>query len=86
MSMTSPLVWTRRSVAPMSLMQQVAAPVLLLLAPDAPGINELDDATALRGSDRSKAQAALRAETLILATGHCIHRDDPTGWLHALAP
>jgi hypothetical protein len=70
---------------PISLMQRIAAPVLLL-TPDAPGINELDDTTALRGPERSNAQAALRAEALILDTGHCIHGDDPTGWLHALAP
>jgi pimeloyl-ACP methyl ester carboxylesterase len=60
-------------------------PVLLVLGPDAPGVNELDDATALRGTDRRKAQAILPADTVIRDAGHCIHRDDPAGWLQALS-
>lgn len=62
----------------------VRARVLLLLAPDAGGINQLQDATALRGPDRAQTQAALRAQVHVLNTGHCIHQDDPTGWLDAV--
>lgn len=59
-------------------------PVLLLLAPDAPGVNRLEDATALRGPDRNQAHAALRAQVQVLNTGHCIHRDDAPGWIAAV--
>lgn len=70
--------------SPPALMEQVAVPVLLLLAPDAVGVNKLEDATALRGPDRAQAQAALRAQTSVLYTGHCLHRDDPATWLDAV--
>jgi len=64
--------------------EPVDIPVLLLLAPDAPGRNHLADATALRGPDRTRAQATLHAELRVLDTGHCLHRDDPDGWLDAV--
>jgi pimeloyl-ACP methyl ester carboxylesterase len=64
--------------------EPVDVPVLLLLAPDAPGRNHLSDATALRGPDRTRAQATLAADLRVLDTGHCVHRDDPAGWLDAV--
>ncbi len=53
---------------------------MLLLAPDAPAVNRLADATALRGHDRSRA-VARATEVRVMDTGHCIHRDDPRGWV-----
>jgi pimeloyl-ACP methyl ester carboxylesterase len=58
--------------------------VLLLLAPDAPGVNHLEDATALRGEDRHAAVQRFRAAVTVLPTGHCVHRDDPAGWVEAI--
>ena len=67
---------------PLSTMRRITRPVLLLLAPDAAGMNRLEDATALRGADRRRVQDALGADTRLLDGGHCLHRDDPHGWLH----
>ena len=61
-----------------------SAEVMLLLAPDAPGTNRLDDATALRGLDRRDVVSRLGAQVTLLRTGHCVHRDDPDGWLSAV--
>jgi len=58
--------------------------VLLLLAPDAVGVNRLEDATALRGADRRRATVDLHARVVELKAGHCVHRDDVDGWLHAV--
>lgn len=66
---------------PLATMRRITRPVLLLLAPDAPGVNQLEDATALRGPDRRRAHQALNADVRVLDTGHCLHRDDPDGWL-----
>lgn len=59
-------------------------PLLLLLAPDVSGVNRLEDASALRGRDREQARSALHADVQILDAGHCIHRDDPDGWVRAV--
>lgn len=60
-------------------------PMLLLLAPDAPGVNRLEDATALRGPDRRRLVDDLGAEVTVLDAGHCPHRDDPAQWLAAVS-
>jgi pimeloyl-ACP methyl ester carboxylesterase len=62
-----------------------AAAVMLLLAPDATGVNRLDDATALRGQDRRRFAVGLDAHLAVLDTGHRLHRDDPEGWLDAVS-
>ena len=65
--------------------RHVHTPTLVLAAPDAPGVNSLEDATALRGADRQALLDTLPAPHLqILDTGHCIHRDDPAGWIDAI--
>lgn len=69
---------------PPRLLAAVRPPALLLLAPDAPGVNRLQDATALRGADRSRAATALHAGTCVIDAGHCLHRDDPSIWLQAV--
>jgi pimeloyl-ACP methyl ester carboxylesterase len=58
--------------------------VILLLTPDAPGVNRLEDATALRGQDRYQFAIGLNAHLAVLNTGHCLHRDDPDTWLDAV--
>ena len=58
---------------------------MLLLAPDAPGVNRLEDSTALRGQDRRRLTISLDAQVAVLDTGHCLHRDDPDGWLEAIS-
>lgn len=66
------------------LLERVTVPTTLLLAPDSSGLNRLEDATALRGSDRAIAVRALRADTVVVDAGHCIHRDQPDAWLRAV--
>lgn len=68
---------------PATTMANVVAPTTLLLAPDRPGINRLEDATALRGDDRESTARRLRANIVITDAGHCIHRDNPTEWIAA---
>lgn len=68
---------------PGSTLRHVDVPVAMLLAPDAPGINTLEDATALRGRDRVDAEAYLRARVTVLDGGHCLHRDRPHEWIEA---
>lgn len=68
---------------PRQTMRQIGVPVALLLAPDAPGINTLEDATALRGQDRADAEADLHATITVLDGGHCLHRDRPHEWVAA---
>lgn len=63
----------------------VRTPVVLLLAPDAPGRNRLEDATALRGADRARFRALLGDRVRVVPAGHCIHRDAPDEWLTAVA-
>lgn len=75
-----------RDWTPPSVMFRVSVPITLLLAPDAPGINRLEDATVLRGADRTAAVNALRAEVRIVDAGHCIHRDNPHAWLTTADP
>jgi pimeloyl-ACP methyl ester carboxylesterase len=72
--------WTPRDV-----LAGVRTPVLLLLAPDAPGRNRLEDATALRGADRARFRALLGDRIQVVHAGHCIHRDAPDEWVAALA-
>lgn len=71
--------WTRSET-----LAAPAVPVLLLLAPDTTGVNHLQDATALRGADRDHVARALAVQVRVMPTGHCVHRDDPAGWLTAL--
>jgi pimeloyl-ACP methyl ester carboxylesterase len=52
--------------------------VLLLLATDAEG------ETSLRGAERESVRRELRADVHVLDAGHCVHRDDPDGWLSAV--
>lgn len=66
-------------------MQRVSVPVHLLLAPDAPGGNGLQDASALRGPDRTRAATDLRANVTVVDGGHCLHRDRPDRWLSLFA-
>ncbi|MDQ3527359.1 MAG: hypothetical protein M3424_05660 [Actinomycetota bacterium] len=59
---------------------------MLLLAPDArPGVNRLQDATALRGQDRRRFTIGMDAHLTVLDTGHRLDRDDPHGWLNAVS-
>lgn len=69
---------------PADVISQVQAPTTLLLAPDRPGVNRLENATALRGADRDMAVTATRADVVVVDAGHCIHRDDPDTWLKAV--
>lgn len=69
---------------PPGLLERITVPTRLLLAPDRAGVNALEDATALRESDRATAVRALRADTVVIDAGHCIHRDRPDGWLRAV--
>jgi pimeloyl-ACP methyl ester carboxylesterase len=67
------------------LLASVHLPILVLAAPDAPGTFPLDPGSALRGADRGGVRAALPAERfVVLDGGHCLHRDDPAGWLQAV--
>lgn len=69
---------------PARIWQTLTADTLLLLAPDAAGVNRLEDSTALRGPDR---RAAIRsaAETVTISAGHCIHRDHLPAWQQAVS-
>lgn len=70
--------------APAALLERITVPTTLLLAPDRVGVNHLEDATALRDNDRAVAIRALRADTTVVDSGHCIHRDQPDAWLRAV--
>lgn len=61
----------------------VDRPVLVLAAPDAPGVNRLDDATVLRGADRAKVYE-LADSFVEIPAGHSLHRDRPDDWLAAV--
>ena len=62
---------------------RLTCPTMVLAAPDAPGINRVEDATALRGVDR--AAALVIADAFVeLDGGHCLHRDQPDAWLKAI--
>ena len=69
---------------PPHLLAAVRARILLLVAPDPPGVNQLQDATALRGPDRDHAARALRAEIRVIGAGHCLHRDTPNDWIKVI--
>lgn len=58
-------------------------PTLVLAAPDAPGVNELADASVLRGADRQTVRELADTFTQIDG-GHCLHRDRPNEWLQAV--
>jgi pimeloyl-ACP methyl ester carboxylesterase len=65
-----------------ALLAAVDVPTLVLAAPDAPGRFPLDPGSALRGADRQGVRAALGPERFVeIEGGHCLHRDDPQGWL-----
>lgn len=67
------------------LLARVEAPTLVLAAPDAPGRFPLDPGSALRGSDRDAARAALAPERFVeIDGGHCLHRDDAARWLEVV--
>jgi pimeloyl-ACP methyl ester carboxylesterase len=61
----------------------VDRPVLVLAAPDAPGVNRLADATVLRGDDRALVHEIADSFVEIRA-GHSLHRDRPDEWLAAV--
>jgi pimeloyl-ACP methyl ester carboxylesterase len=62
---------------------QPDCPTLMLSAPPALGVSELVGAGALRGEERATAQ--LVADAFVeLGGGHCLHRDDPDGWVRAV--
>lgn len=63
--------------------ESVASPTLVLAAPDAPGVNEVVDATVLRGDDRSRARE-LSDAFVELDGGHNLHRDRPNEWRQAV--
>jgi pimeloyl-ACP methyl ester carboxylesterase len=69
-----------------SLAEKIATPTLVMLASDADGVyDDRQDGSAIRGRERRNLLDALGdADLQILQTGHCIHRDDPTGWLVAV--
>ena len=57
---------------------------MIIAAPDAPGLSRNEDATALRGSDRSRARL-VADEFVELDGGHCLHRDQPDDWLRIVS-
>jgi len=57
--------------------------VLVMAAPDAPGVNRLADATVLRGEDRAFVRE-LADSFVEVPAGHCLHRDRPDEWLRAV--
>jgi pimeloyl-ACP methyl ester carboxylesterase len=59
---------------------KIDRPIMVIAAPDAPGVSRGEDATALRGSDRSRARM-VADEFVELDGGHCLHRDLPDDWL-----
>ena len=61
----------------------VDRPVLVLAAPDAPGVNRLADATVLRGADRALVHE-LADSFVEIPAGHSLHRDRPDEWLAAV--
>jgi pimeloyl-ACP methyl ester carboxylesterase len=68
-----------------ALLDRVDVPTLVLAAPDAPGRFPLDPGSALRGADRRAVRAELAPERFVeLDGGHCLHRDNPQGWLEAV--
>ena len=68
-----------------ALLAAVDVPVLVLAAPDGPGRFPLDERSALRGADRQAVRRALAPERFVeIEGGHCLHRDDPLGWLAAV--
>jgi pimeloyl-ACP methyl ester carboxylesterase len=57
-------------------------PVLLIVAPDAPGDFAVDGGSALRGEARAAVRAAVPAgRFVVMDGGHCLHRDLPDAWL-----
>ncbi len=58
----------------------LTCPTVLIAAPDAPGVNHLEDATALRGDDR-RAAIGLVESFVEVKGGHTLHRDLPETWL-----
>jgi pimeloyl-ACP methyl ester carboxylesterase len=57
-------------------------PVLVLVAPDAPGRFTDDAGSALRGEDRNAVRAVVADERFVVLDGrHCLHRDLPDRWL-----
>lgn len=70
---------------PIRVARRVNHPTLMLLAPDAAGVNRLEDATVLRGVERERLVRALGSvDVRLIDAGHCIHRDDPSAWLEAV--
>ena len=63
----------------------VDAPMLVVVAPDAPGRFPLDPGSALRGPDREAVRAALAPDRfVVIEGGHCLHRDDAAAWVVAV--
>lgn len=58
----------------------LTCPTLVVAAPDAPGVNRLEDATALRGADR-RTTSEIVDHLIELDGGHILHRDTPDLWL-----
>jgi pimeloyl-ACP methyl ester carboxylesterase len=69
------------------LASDITIPVLVLLAPDSDGrYEDREDGSAIRGAERQEFLEALGdADVRVLATGHCVHRDDPGAWIAAVS-
>lgn len=59
---------------------EIDRPIMIIAAPDASGLSRGEDATVLRGSDRSRARL-VADEFVEMDGGHCLHRDQPEDWL-----
>jgi pimeloyl-ACP methyl ester carboxylesterase len=60
----------------------VNVPLLLILAPDAPGRFPLEPGSALRGVERERVSRLIPVDRLVvLEGGHALHRDQPEQWL-----
>jgi pimeloyl-ACP methyl ester carboxylesterase len=68
-----------------ALLAGAGVPALVLAAPDARGSFPRDPGSALRGGDREAVRAALAPDRFVVIDGgHCLHRDDPAGWVAAV--
>ncbi len=62
---------------------KIDRPIMVIAAPDAPGLSRGEDTTVLRGSDRSRARL-VADEFVELDGGHCLHRDSSEEWLRVV--